>query len=242
MSQPVLVSRNGGLVDIVLNTPENGNLMSAEMGNLIIEAVSHLEEDTRLVRLFGKGDDFCAGRVSPMPQPGATPTGEFLRRRVAMPALALYDALKSTQVPVLAVVQGRAEGVGCALAGVCDITLASDDAQFRIPEMERDIPPALVMSALTGRVPIKTIARMVLTRDVVDAAQALQAGLASEVVARDALLARADEIAASILDCSAVTVRAVKQFLELAPGLSAAASSSLAGHLSGTALSAKFGR
>ena len=229
-------------MDIVLNTPENGNLMSAEMGRIIIEAVSHLDEETRLVRVFGNGDDFCAGRVSPMPKPGSTPTGEFLRKEVALPALALYDALKATQVPVLAVVQGRAYGVGCALAGVCDITLACDDAEFQVPEMERDIPPALVMSALTGRVPIKTIARMVLTRDVVAAPQALQAGLASEIVPRSALRARADEIAATILGCSPVTVRAVKQFLELAPGLSAVASSSLAGHLSGTALSAKFGR
>ncbi|MBX6317627.1 enoyl-CoA hydratase/isomerase family protein [Pigmentiphaga sp.] len=242
MSAPVLIERSGGLLDIVLNTPENGNLMSAEMGGIIIDAVSNLDEDVRLVRLSGKGEDFCAGRVSPMPKPGSAPTGEFLRRQVALPALALYDALKNTPVPVLAVVQGRAYGVGCALAGVCDITLAADDAQFQIPEMERDIPPALVMSALTGRVPIKTIARMVLTRDVVGAPQALQAGLASEVVPRDALQGRADAIAATVLGCSAVTVRAVKQFLELAPGLSPAASSSLAGHLSGTALSAKFER
>jgi len=240
MSEPVLVRRRDGLLDIVLNTPENGNLMSAEMGRLIIDAVSRPDEDTKLIRLSGNGEHFCAGRVSPMPKPGAVPTGEFLRRKVAMPALELYDALKNTQVPVLAVVHGRADGVGCALASVCDITLAADDARFSIPEMARDIPPTLVMSALIGRVPIKTISRMVLTREEVAAGEALQAGLASEVVPRAALRERADAIAATILSCGPVTIRAVKQFLELAPGLSTTASSSLAGHLAGTALSAKF--
>ncbi|VCU70372.1 Carnitinyl-CoA dehydratase [Pigmentiphaga humi] len=242
MTTPVEVTRRDGLLDIVLATPENGNLMSGEMGRLIIDAVSALDEDVRLVRISGRGEDFCAGRVSPMPAPGSTPTGEMLRRKVALPALELYDAIKATAVPVLAVVQGRAYGVGCALAGVCDITLAADDASFQIPEMERDIPPALVMSALIGRVPVKTVSHMVLTRDVLDAGQALQAGLASQVVARGGLQARADEIVATILGCGPVTVRAVKQFLELAPGLTPSASSSLAGHLSGTALSAKFGR
>ncbi|MPS29976.1 enoyl-CoA hydratase/isomerase family protein [Pigmentiphaga sp.] len=242
MSEPVLVRSHSGLLDIVLNTPGNGNLMSAEMGQLIIDAVSNLDEQVRLIRVSGEGEDFCAGRVSPMPKPGSTPTGEALRRNVAMPALALYDALKMAPVPVLSVVHGKAYGVGCALAGVCDITLAADDASFQIPEMERDIPPALVMSALIGRVPMKTIARMVLTRDLVGAREAWQAGLASEVVPRAELRSRADRIAATILECSPVTVRAVKQFMELAPGLPVGTSSSLAGHLSGTALSAKFER
>ena len=165
----VTVTRNGALLDIALNTPANGNLLDAEMGRAIVAAVNQLDDDIKLIRLSGNGADFCAGRVSPMPAKGAAPSAEHLRRTVAMPALELYDALKATAVPVLGVIRGRAIGVGCALAGVCDITLAADSATFQIPEMERDIPPTLVMSALIGRVPVKTVARMVLTRDSVSA-------------------------------------------------------------------------
>ena len=236
----VTVTRNGALLDIALNTPANGNLLDAEMGRAIVAAVNQLDDDIKLIRLSGNGADFCAGRVSPMPAKGAAPSAEHLRRTVAMPALELYDALKATAVPVLGVIRGRAIGVGCALAGVCDITLAADSATFQIPEMERDIPPTLVMSALIGRVPVKTVARMVLTRDTVSAAEALQAGLVSQIVAEDQLDAEAERISTIMLGCGAVTIRAVKQFLELAPGLPRGTSSGLAGHLAGTALSAKF--
>lgn len=236
----VTVKRVGHVLDIALNTPENGNLLSAEMGRIVIDAIARLDEEVKLIRLSGTGADFCAGRVSPMPPKGAAPTGEQLRRRVAMPALELYDALKATTVPVLGVIRGRAIGVGCALAGVCDISVAAAGATFQIPEMERDIPPTLVMSALIGRVPIKTVARMVLTRDTLSAAQAQQAGLVSQVVADDELDAEVDRMIDIMTGCGVVTLRAVKQFLELAPGLPLGTSSGLAGHLAGTALSARF--
>jgi enoyl-CoA hydratase len=236
----VTVRRDGALLDIALNTPENGNLLDSEMARAIVAAVNQLDDDIKLIRLSGNGADFCAGRVSPMPSKGSTPSAEHLRRTVAMPALELYDALKATTVPVLGVIHGRAIGVGCALAGVCDVTLAGEGATFQIPEMERDIPPTLVMSALIGRVPVKTVARMVLTRDTVSAAEALQAGLVSQVVADAQLQEEAARIAAIMLGCGVVTLRAVKQFLELAPGLPRGTSSGLAGHLAGTALSARF--
>lgn len=236
----VLIKRSGDVLDIVLNTPDNGNLLDAQMGARIIEAVQHLDDGIKLVRLSACGADFCAGRVSPMPAKGARPSGEQLRQRVAQPALALYDALKTTTVPVLGVVRGRAIGVGCALAGVCDVTVAADDAVFQIPEMERDIPPTLVMSALIGRVPVKTVARLVLTRDTIGASEALACGLVSLVVPAAELDARVQTLVQTMSGCSPVTLRAVKQFLELAPALGTSASSGLAGHLAGTALSARF--
>ena len=120
-----------------------------------------------------------------MPAADAQPSAETLRRVVAAPPLALYDALKAAPVPVLGVVRGQALGVGCALAGICDVTLAASDATFQIPEMERDIPPALVMSALLARVPYKTLAYMVLSRVRLGAQDALHAGLVSAVVPAD---------------------------------------------------------
>jgi enoyl-CoA hydratase/carnithine racemase len=159
---------------------------------------------------------------------------------VAAPPLALYDALKAVRVPVLSVVRGEAIGVGCALAGVCDVALAADDAVFQIPEMERDIPPTLVMSALIGRVPVKTVAHMVLSRVRLSAQEALVAGLVSRVVAAASLEAEADALTETLLGCSVVTLRAVKQFLQLAPEMPAAGSSGFAAHLAATALSARF--
>jgi enoyl-CoA hydratase/carnithine racemase len=241
MTSPhVAIRRNGPLVDVVLDHPENGNLIDAPMSETIIECITTLDDDVKLVRILASGPDFCKGRLSPMPPKDAKPSAETLRRVVAAPPLALYDALKAVRVPVVSAVRGNALGVGCALAGVCDIALASDDAVFQIPEMERDIPPTLVMSALIGRVPLKTVAHMVLSRVRLSASEALQAGLVSRVVPAANLDAEADALADTLLGCSAVTLRAVKQFLHLAPEMPANGASGFAAHLAATALSARF--
>ncbi len=241
MTSPhVAIRRHGPLVDVVLDHPENGNLIDAPMSETIIECITTLDDDVKLVRILASGPDFCKGRLSPMPPKDAKPSAETLRRVVAAPPLALYDALKAVRVPVASVVRGNALGVGCALAGVCDIALASDDAVFQIPEMERDIPPTLVMSALIGRVPLKTVAHMVLSRVRLSASEALHAGLVSRVVPAANLDAEADALADTLLGCSAVTLRAVKQFLHLAPEMPANGASGFAAHLAATALSARF--
>jgi enoyl-CoA hydratase/carnithine racemase len=241
MTSPhVAIRRNGPLMDVVLDHPENGNLIDAPMSETIIECITTLDDDVKLVRILASGPDFCKGRLSPMPPKDAKPSAETLRRVVAAPPLALYDALKAVRVPVVSAVRGNALGVGCALAGVCDIALASDDAVFQIPEMERDIPPTLVMSALIGRVPLKTVAHMVLSRVRLSASEALHAGLVSRVVPAANLDAEADALADTLLGCSAVTLRAVKQFLHLAPEMPANGASGFAAHLAATALSARF--
>ncbi|CAN7760417.1 enoyl-CoA hydratase/isomerase family protein [Caballeronia sp. dw_19] len=239
-SELVSIQRHGDVLDVVLDRPDNGNRLNATMSTAIIDAISHLDDAVKLVRIRSSGADFCTGRESPMPAADSRPSAETLRRIVAAPPLELYDALKAVRVPVLAIVRGRAIGVGCALAGVCDLTLSADDAIYQIPEMERDIPPTLVMSALIGRVPLKTVAHMVLSRASLSATQALQAGLISHVVASGELDAEADALTATLLTCSAVTLRAVKQFLHLAPEMPAASASGFAAHLAATALSARF--
>ena len=236
----VLVDYRDAILTLTLNTPANGNLLDAEMGSAIIKALSSINESVRLVCLRGAGADFCAGRVSPTPPPGASaPTGERLRQMVALPALALYDAIKAVPVPTLAIVQGRAIGVGTALAAVCDLTLAAEDAQFQIPEMERDIPPTLVMAALCDRVPLKSLSYLVLSRRAISGREAQNSGVVSMTCAAEVLQAEAQTLISTLVACAPVALRACKQYLVHAPTMSPAAASALAGHLMGTALSAR---
>ena len=239
-TEQVNIVRNGDVLEIALNRPDKHNYLNTEMGDLIIAALANLDDGIKLIRLSGNGADFCAGRDSPIPTLGEKPSAEKVRKIVAAPPLALYDALKEVAVPVIAVVHGRAVGAGCGLACVADITLCADDAIFQIPEMERDIPPTLVMSALIGRVPVKTLAHMVFSRDALTAQQALQAGLVKYVAPAAGLEQTAQKLISTMLGNSAVTLRAVKQFLTMAPEMSEQAGSAYAGHLAATALSARF--
>ncbi len=71
-----------------------------------------------------------------------------MRHPIAEVPLTLYAAIKEARAPTLAIVQGEAIGVGCALAAVCDMTLAADNAVFQVPELNHNIAPTLVMWAL----------------------------------------------------------------------------------------------
>lgn len=237
----VLQSLHDGVLTLTLNDPGTGNLVDAAMSASIVHAVQTLGDDVKAICLRGTGDDFCAGRKSPTPpKGGAVPSAEKLRHLVAEPALALYDAIKFAPVPTLAVVQGRAHGVGAALACVCDITLAHEGARFSIPELERDIPPALVMAALHDRVPLKTLAMLVYTREELSAEQALAAGLVSHVVAAQAFESTAARWLAGFAGNGTVALRACKQYLTHAPSMSATGASAFASHVIGTALSARY--
>jgi enoyl-CoA hydratase len=237
----LLVERRDGVLTLTLNRPETGNLVDLEMSSAIVEQFRGLDRDVRAVCLRGAGADFCAGRVSPTPAKGsAPPSAEKLRHLVAEPALLMYDAIKSSPVPTIAIVTGRALGVGTALAAVCDIAIASDEATFSIPEMERDIPPTLVMAALCDRVPVKTLAYLVFSRRTLTAREAQDAGLISAVLTAAELQANAQELIDTISASGVVALRACKQFLQLAPAMSPVAASGLASHLAATALSARY--
>lgn len=237
---PVIIRRTGDILDIVLNRPDKGNSLSLEMGDVIIKALANLDDSVKLLRLTSNGADFCTGRDSPIPTLGPKPSAETIRSVVAAPPLALYDALKNTPVPVVGIVRGKAIGAGCGLACVCDITLCAEDAVFSISEMERDIPPTLVMAALIGRVPVKTLAYMVYSRASLSASEALQFGLVKRVVPADQLDAEAEKLVSTMASNTAVTLRAVKQYLHLAPEMSSQAASGFAAHLAATALSIRF--
>jgi len=241
--QDVIDIRAGeGVLDILLSDPEGGNLVSNEAGERIVSALADLDPTVRLVRLMSTGETFCLGRVSPMPKPGVVVTGHGLKTRVAEPALAVYRALRETCVPVVAVVRGPAHGFGAGLVAAADIAIATEAARFAIPEMARDIPPTLVMTAMLDRVSAKAVADLVIGQHEVDAVTALSYGLVSRVVPAEALDEAVEALTEKARAASAESIRAVKEYWRAAPGLPYASASSLAANLAGTALSARFGK
>jgi len=237
----VELRQDGALLEVRLTDSAGGNLVSNAAGDRIASALASLNPEVKLVRISADGHDFCLGRISPMPRPGAVVTGHDLKVRVAEPALRVYDALRNCPVPVLCVVRGAAAGYGCGLVAASDLAVAGASATFSVPEMERDIPPTLVMTAMGGRLPYHAIAQMVLSREAIPAAQALAWGLVGQVTADAELDAEVRALTQSILRYSSASVRAVKEYLRFAPGLPGPAASSLAANLAGAALSARFG-
>ena len=240
MSDVVTFARDGAVFDVRFGDGANGNLISNDEGDRIVAELAKLPNDVRLVRIRSNGPAFCTGRVSPMPPPGTRVSGHQLKTSVAEPALRVYEALRNAPVPVLAIVEGAADGYGCALVVACDLAVATDKATFRVPEIDRGIPPLLVMTAMTGRVPAKTIAHLALTREEIGAAAALVAGIVSAVVPSADLDAYVARLCAAIAGAPLDSVRAIKEFLRATPGLPFPAVAALAANLTGTALANRF--
>jgi len=181
MANEIVTARKGPVLEITLNRPEIGNAASDGMALELTKLLLGAGESSEIVVLRGAGDDFCVGRETMGKRPpGQQPDALELRRRNDV-VFNCYGAFRRCEIPVIGVVRGRAFGFGCAIAAVCDITLAADSAKFQVPEMAHNIMPTMVMSALVDRVPRKAMTYLVWSTAVVSPARAREAGIVSEI-------------------------------------------------------------
>ena len=199
MSTDIITSRKGPVLEITLNRPANGNAASDAMATELTKLLLSAGENAEIVVLRGAGEDFCVGRESMGKRPpGAQPDAHELRRRNDV-VFNCYGAFRRCEIPVIGVIKGRALGFGCAIAAVCDITLAADTAKFQVPEMAHNIMPTMVMSALVDRVPRKAMTYFVWSTTVFSAARAREAGIVSEIHPAAELDAAVEALCAQIM-------------------------------------------
>ena len=197
--------RSDGVAVVTLDRPEKRNALSLELRELIAAALTELaaDESARCLVLTGAGSAFCSGMD----------TTEFggdraHRERLVELSVASFRALATFPKPVVAAVNGPAIAGGFALALHCDVRLGSEHARLGFAEPP-GVPPSY--AAARAALPAALARELTLTGRVVEAREAEQAGILSEVVAFDALLPRAIELAARIAanPAAAVTKRRI---------------------------------
>ena len=118
-------------------------------------------------------------------------------------------------VPVIAAVRGHAIGAGCDLASMADIRIAADDAVFAESFLRVGIIPgdggAWLLPRIIG---MAKATQMMLTGEFIDAAKAERYGLVSEVVAVDALMDRAMELAKMVAQFPPSAIRKTKRLIK----------------------------
>ncbi len=208
-------SRDGAVATITLDRASEGNLLSVDgVRELAAAFRAASATDAKVIVLRGNGADFCRGRGGGGPP---SPTAMTLRANVCEPILDAYEAMSSAHQPIVGVVQGAAHGFGCAIASVCDITIAHDTARFKLPEMSVNLPPTLAMSALMPRVGRKPLGWMVYSMDELDAATAQQIGIVSKVAPGPQVESEVAKLLATMTARSPEALVAVKDFLRSAP-------------------------
>jgi enoyl-CoA hydratase/carnithine racemase len=235
---PILCETHDGVTTVTLNRPEIGNRVTNEMAATLANMIAQAR-DSRIVVLKGAGDDFCLGRDLPHPDPSKKPSAVDVRNNDTEPMLSLFAMFPRVSVPIVAIVQGKVQGGACAIVGLRDVVIASDDATFVLPEMQRGIPPCLAMSALARRMPRKALTHLVYSCEPIYAQTALAMGIVSRVVPRAKLEAEGKAFVEKLASYSDGAVRTVKEYMRSAPELEFQAAADLASNIMATVMSSR---
>lgn len=204
----LIVEQHGHVAVVTLNAPERLNALSQAMFTGLAEAWRRFAADdsVRAVVLTGAGRGFCSGAsLQGLAHAAARPVDEQPDTYPRFTARHL-EFFK----PVITAVNGVCAGAGLHFVADSDIVLAGASARFVDTHVDVGQVTALEPVGLLRRVSLEHVLRMVVLgrAGAVDAAEAVRIGLAGEVVADDALLRRAMELAEVAARVSPATVQA----------------------------------
>ena len=213
MTDNLLFTVEGHVATITLNRPEKLNAATPEMSKAIVAATEECNRnsDIRCVIVTGAGPKaFCAGSDISELDSYATPW-DFRNR-------ADYcDAIHHLLKPSIAAVNGYALGGGLETALSCDIRIASANAKFAAPEIKLGwIGGGGMAAQLAHSIGPSNAAMMIMTGDPIDAETARAWGLVSDVVAQEALMDRARELATTIASRAPIAAETAKLNLRAA--------------------------
>ncbi len=199
----VLYEARPPAVVITMNRPDRRNALSRALIEALTDAFHRARDDAaaRCVIFAGAGSAFCAGmdlaelaetvqqeqRPAPLPQPAE-------RANIwddAFQLAKLLDLIYTLPKPTIAAINGPAVAGGAGLTTVCDLALAVPKARLGYPEVRRGLVAAMVMPHLLRHVGERTARYLLLTGELVDAAEACRTGLINAVVPADQLLEQA---------------------------------------------------
>ena len=210
---------DGEIGTMTLNLPDSLNSMSPALIGELVEACAWLADlaPLRALIITGAAGAFSAGGDVNTFKEGVESEEIDLPSNVRRGAEVLHQAIIDMQrvpFPIIAAVNGPAAGAGFSLALACDIRIASENAFFACAYGRIGASPDGGMTYFLPRIigPSKAL-ELLLNDPNLTAADALEAGLVSEVVAPDALMDRAREKADKLAAKAPHYVRMAKKLV-----------------------------
>ena len=216
VSETILSDVQGHVATLTLNRPDRRNALTMEMRSRLTELLAEYEADgqVRVVVLTGAPPSFCAGVDL-----GDVTSGQGHDLATAPPSVSAPFAAFSK--PLIASVDGAAAGGGFEIALACDFIVASSRAKFLLPEVKiGSLPGGGGTQRLPRAIPRAVAARLLLTGESIDAQQAQDYGLVSDVVDPDDLAGFTGDLAGRIAANAPLSLLALKKCLRAASNTS----------------------
>jgi len=212
--QNILLETFDRIALLTINRPDKRNALNQPTRDEILQALDEVSiSPHRVLIITGAGDKaFIAG----------ADIGEFegrtvLTQREVMRQRRIFDAVEEFPKPVIAMINGFCLGGGMEFAMACDIRIAADSAKLGQPEINLGIIPGgggtqrLTRLAGEGKA-----MELILTGDLIDAAEAKALGIVNDVVPLSQLRDRVMSLAAKIAEKSPIALRMAKEAVKTA--------------------------
>ena len=216
----IIYEQKDNYVIITLNRPDKLNALNKQMFDDLDDAFKKIEldESVRALILTGSGDKaFAAGADIKELHESDKRSGKLFSEYGSYVMRRLADL----RIPTIAAINGFALGGGCELTMACQMRFASENAKMGQPEVNLGIIPGYGgTQRLTAIVGKAKAMELILTGNMVNAAQAEKIGLVNAVYAPDELLPKTEEFVQLIMSKGPVAVSAAVECINAAEDLS----------------------
>ena len=179
--QAVKVAKESATLSITLNRPTIGNAFNTVMRDELFSVFELIEWDTEIhsVLLYGSGKNFCTG--ADLTEFGTSPS--LVQAREIRKQRDLWTLMMKCPVPIISAIQGKCIGSGVEIALLSDIRIATEDAEFMLPEPRLGLIPAAGGTQTVPRTVNQGHAfELLLTGNTISSDVAQRIGLVSRVV------------------------------------------------------------
>ena len=209
--ETVIYEKADNIAYVTLNRPQVLNAYNVRMRDELYQVLEAIKDDPEIVVAILKGAGekaFCAGADLSEFLTAPSPT---IARQVRWER-DIWGLFLSLPQPLIAALHGYVLGSGIEMALCCDIRIASENAQFGLPEVGLGIIPA---AGATQTLP-RTVGRanaleMLFTGRRIGADEAYEIGLVNRVVPKDKLLSTVEDMARKIASFDPMAIRYAKQ-------------------------------
>lgn len=220
-SGTVLYDVTDGVATVTLNRPDAMNALNTELKTALRDTLLAAAEDpdVRAVLLTGSGRAFCVGQD--LAEHAQNLAGDLAAVWSTVPEhyTPIATALATMPKPVVAAVNGVAAGAGAAFAFACDFRIVADSAGFNMAfsavGLSADSGSSWTLPRLVGMAKAK---ELLLLPSTIPAEQALELGLATQVVEAAAVLQQALSLAQRLAAGPTVAYGAIRRSLAFSAG------------------------